>query len=68
MAYNWQQKDWPHFRYDLADIMDKLFAFAEETGHTTGILKTLPENTRLETMIDTMIMEALKTSEIAGNI
>ena len=64
MAYNWQQEDWPHFRYELADLMGKLFAFAEETGHITGILEALPENTRLETMIDTMIAEAMKTSEI----
>ncbi|MFI5164616.1 MAG: Fic family protein [Bacteroidia bacterium] len=66
MAYNWQQKDWPEFRYTLNDIEDALFAFAEETGHLSGILKGMPEKVQTETMIDIMVSEAIKTSEIEG--
>ncbi len=30
--YNWQQDDWPHFRYDLAAAEDLLFKFTERIG------------------------------------
>ncbi len=66
MRYNWQQKDWPHFTFDLANAEDLLFAFAEETGHISGMLKAAPENVKMETLINTMVAEAIKTSEIEG--
>ncbi|NIJ52768.1 Fic family protein [Dyadobacter arcticus] len=66
MQYNWQQQDWPDFSYNLSEIEDFLFAFAEETGHIGGILKAVPEHVKVETLIDTMVYEAIKTSEIEG--
>lgn len=66
MTYNWQQKDWPEFRYSLQEIEDVLFAFAEETGHISGILKGMPEEVQTETMVNIMVSEAIKTSEIEG--
>lgn len=66
IQYNWQQPDWPDFVFDLHDIEDILFAFAEETGHVSGILKTLPEDMQMEAIINTMVAEAIKTSEIEG--
>ena len=66
MKYNWQQKDWPGFRYDLSGLEDALFSFAEKTGHASGMLKGLPEDMRNEAMIDLMVTEAVKTSEIEG--
>jgi Fic family protein len=66
MKYNWQQQDWPDFKYNSEELEDMLFAFAEETGYTTGLLKTLPEDIRIETMINIMVSEAIKTSEIEG--
>jgi Fic family protein len=65
-TYNWQQKDWPTFAYNLAATEDELFSFAERVGHVSGILKFLPEDTQLETIIDMMVAEAIKTSEIEG--
>ncbi len=64
--YNWQQKDWPVFRFDLLETEELLLAFAEETGHVTGMLKGLPEDIQMEAIIDTMVAEAIKTSEIEG--
>jgi Fic family protein len=64
--YNWQQKDWPEFRYKIGEVEDLFFQFAERVGHVSGVLKTLPEETRLETLIDIMVAEAVKTSEIEG--
>lgn len=66
MKYNWQQKDWPHFEYDTSEIQDVLFAVAEKTGHVSGILKGLPDSTQTEAILDLMVAEAIKTSEIEG--
>lgn len=66
MKYNWQQKDWLEFRFNLKDIEDTLYAFAEETGQMTGILKALPEGLQTETLLNIMVSEAIKTSEIEG--
>ena len=66
MIYNWQQSDWPNFRYDLKDIEDVLFSFAERAGRVAGLLEGLPEDNKTEAMIDIMVAEAIKTSEIEG--
>lgn len=66
IQYNWQQKNWTRFTYSLAEVEDDLFSFAERVGHITGILKALPEDTQMEAVIDMMVAEAIKTSEIEG--
>ena len=65
-TYNWQQKDWPNFQYSLQAIDNELFSFAETTGKVKGILGALPQQTQTEAIIDTMVAEAIKTSEIEG--
>lgn len=64
--YNWQQKDWREFKYDLSSVEENLFRFAEKTGHVTGVLFALPESTQMEAIIENMVWEAVKTSEIEG--
>jgi len=64
MTYNWQQPDWPDFKYDSRDVEDPLFSFAEQMGHVSGILKTMPEDVQMEAVINIMVTEAIKTSEI----
>jgi len=64
--YNWQQKDWPKFEYSLQSIEDELFLFAEKTGKVAGVLNALAESTQTEAVIDIMVSEAIKTSEIEG--
>jgi len=64
--YNWQQKDWPDFKYSLQKVEDELFVFAEKTGKVTGILNALPESTQTEAIVDVLLSEAIKTSEIEG--
>jgi Fic family protein len=66
MNYHWQQDDWPTFHFDLGAVEDMLYAFAQETGHMTGILKALPEGLQTDTLVDIMVSEAIKTSEIEG--
>ena len=66
MKYNWQQSDWPKFKYNLNEVEDILFAFAERAGRVDGLLEGLPEAAKTEAMIDLMVAEAIKTSEIEG--
>ena len=66
MSYNWQQPDWPVFKYNLHEVDDLLFEFAEKSGRISGFLEGLPEGAKTETLIDVMVSEAIKTSEIEG--
>src|SRR5580693_2584711 len=64
--YNWEQKNWPNFAYSVDNLEDIFFLFAEETEKVTGMLGALPESLQTETVIDTMVAEAIKTSAIEG--
>lgn len=66
MTYNWQQENWPDFRYDLTKVEESLYLFSEKIGAVSGALKALPEDSQLSAIIDTMLVEAIKTSEIEG--
>ena len=67
MTYNWQLSDWPEFTYDLKGPCEKnLFAFAERVGRVSGLLEGLSDNAKTETIIEMMVSEAIKTSEIEG--
>lgn len=68
MSYNWQQKDWPAFRYEVGGIGDVLLAFAERTGRAGGLLEGLSPEARTETAIELMVAEAIKTSAIEGEM
>lgn len=68
MPYNWQQPDWPHFRYDLTEIEETLFTLAEKTGRASGLLKGLTADAQLEATIEMMVVEAIKTSAIEGEL
>lgn len=65
-TYNWQQPDWPHFRYDLSDAQDTLVLIAEKMGLIKGEFAHLEENLQTEAMVNLMVEEAVKTSEIEG--
>lgn len=66
MTYIWQLPDWPDFRYDLTGMESLLLVFAEETGHISGILKGTTDTVQVEALINTLVAEAIKTSEIEG--
>lgn len=64
--YNWQQNDWPHFKFSLENVQDDLFIFSEKVGRVSGILEGLPEETKQDVIVDIILAEAIKTSEIEG--
>ena len=66
--YNWQQPDWTLFRYDLSGMEDDLLRFVEKTGRLDGLTTAMSGDMRLETVISLMVEEALKTSEIEGEL
>jgi Fic family protein len=66
IKYNWQQEDWPHFKYSLNGVEDELFLFSEKAGRASGIFEGLPQETRQDAIVDIILAEAIKTSEIEG--
>ncbi|HVX52855.1 MAG TPA: Fic family protein [Chitinophagaceae bacterium] len=66
MTYNWQQKDWPDFKFETLEIEEELLAIAQEMGHVSGVLTALPDNVQTETLLNIMVSEAIKTSAIEG--
>ncbi|WP_069658329.1 Fic family protein [Arcticibacter eurypsychrophilus] len=66
MKYSWQVKEWPDFTYNLVEVEEELYQFSEKTGLVSGILKALPTDTQMEAIINVMVAEAIKTSEIEG--
>ncbi len=66
MKYNWQQKYWTKFSYNLEELEDKLYLFAEKTGRVKGITKGLSKQYHTQTLVDILVSEAIKTSEIEG--
>ncbi|WP_373059444.1 DUF4172 domain-containing protein [Zunongwangia sp. H14] len=66
MKYNWQQKDWPNFKYSTVEVEKDLYAFSERAGRLNGAMEVLPEELQFESIVDLLVAEALKTSEIEG--
>lgn len=66
MMYNWQHENWPDFAYTLSGCEKNLYAFVERIGRVSGLLEGLPEAAQMESMIEIMVSEAIKTSEIEG--
>jgi Fic family protein len=66
--YNWQHKNWPEFKFDSSSIDKELMRFMLKAGELKGILSALPKDISTETIIQIMVTEAIKTSEIEGEI
>ena len=64
--YNWQQTDWPSFRYDLGGFGDLLFALGKRSSHLSGVMRGMAEGDVAEATVDLLVSEAIKTSEIEG--
>lgn len=64
MSYNWQQSDWRDFTFSLQEIEDVLYIFVGKVGHLKGLLQAMPKESQEEILIEILVTEALKTSEI----
>lgn len=68
MTWNWQQPDWPNFRWDSDALAPLEARFLQNVGEQVGSIKHVGEDDRDTILIDIMTGEALKTSEIEGEI
>lgn len=64
--YNWQFPSWPNFNYNVQGIQSMILTFAQETGEILGLLQGLSKELKDETLMQLMLTEAMKTSEIEG--
>jgi Fic family protein len=66
MKYNWQLPDWAKFICNDAVVDSLCMDFALETGELKGLVDSLSTEIQQETILQFMISEAVKTSEIEG--
>lgn len=66
MRYNWQQRDWPHFSWETSDFEPLLLTYLQTAGRLDGALQGLSHQQQTESIIEILVMEAIKTSEIEG--
>lgn len=66
MKYNWQHPNWQNFIFDDSVIDSLCMDFALETGELKGLVDSLSTEIQQETILQFMISEAIKTSEIEG--
>lgn len=64
--YNWQFLEWPDFIYEVKEVQPLILAFAQETGEISGVIQGLSDELKQETLLQLMLSEAVKTSEIEG--
>ena len=68
MEWNWQRKDWPEFKYDSTALAALETQFQRQSGIVVGALKHVSDAQKDELIVDLISTEALKTSEIEGEI
>lgn len=66
MKWNWQQPDWPNFRYDPSQLKDFEAQFLKKEGMLLGAFQHLSREDKNTLTIEIISTEALKTSEIEG--
>lgn len=68
MLWNWQQSDWPHFRFDGAALRPLEDRFLKGAGVVVGAMAHLPDSDRDTLTVSLMTQEALDSSAIEGEI
>jgi len=68
MIWNWQQKQWPEFSYDAAQVKMQEDRFLLEAGKLLGAFSHFNEHDQTELTIELISLEACKSSEIEGEI
>lgn len=68
MAYIYDRPDWPQFRWDEAALSVRLAEVRHHQGRLLGRMEALGFELATETVFQTLVQDALKTSEIEGEI
>jgi Fic family protein len=68
MTWNWQNPDWPNFKWDRSRMSAPEEQFLLGAGVVIGTVKHLSEDDHKQLLVEVMSGEALTTSEIEGEI
>lgn len=68
MAWIWQHQDWPAFKYDDKALSDFESQFLHKAGMLYGAMRHISSDDKDSLLIELMSDEAIKTSEIEGEI
>jgi Fic family protein len=68
MRWNWQDPRWPDFLYRPTTLAEREGLFLRQSGVVVGTVRHVPDADRLPLVIELISTEALKTSEIEGEI
>ncbi|HAC16822.1 MAG TPA: DUF4172 domain-containing protein [Bacteroidetes bacterium] len=60
--------DWPRFSFSLDALEERLILFTQKAGQISGKVQALPDPIKIQTLIQLMVEEAVRTSEIEGEI
>ena len=67
MTYLWQHPDWSSFTYNEAKLpLTVLYRYSQAVGRLSVSLERIPEDMRMDAMIDLMLKEAITSSAIEG--
>lgn len=62
----WKRAEWPQFTYDTGPLQGLLYAYAAEANALAGRLAGVAEDEKSEALVDLMVTEAIRTSQIEG--
>ncbi|WP_413208374.1 Fic family protein [Rhodospirillum sp. A1_3_36] len=68
MPWSWEHQDWPVFTYDKTKLEALEARFQKQSGIVIGALKHVPADQKDDLVITLITSEAVKTSEIEGEI
>jgi Fic family protein len=68
MHWNWQHPDWPKFCFSEALLAEREALFLRLSSLVDGRLRAIRDEERLSLVVELISTEALKTSEIEGEI
>lgn len=68
MKWNWQQPDWPDFRWNSEALAALEARFLQQSGVMIGVVKHLGGEDRTNIILDVMTDEAMKTLQIEGEL
>jgi Fic family protein len=68
MVWNWQLEGWPNFTCNQGDLTLCEARFLEQAGVLIGTSNHLSENDQIDLSVSIMVVEALDTSSIEGEI
>jgi len=68
MPYNWELTSWPNFVYNIDKHKDVEARFLRLSGQNEGVINVLNDSERKESILNLMVREALKSSEIEGEM